>query len=173
MVELIFLFIVARSFTADGNLLQPTGGVNSTPHTSTFLLVFARMFNNVSPDIGSRCKCASSHPCVMRLCVSSLSSGLSSHSSLVSPVFYFIFLNLDFLLFPLPCGCPRSKIPCAFLTMRSLANNAPLTNSACARVSGSVFVGVKWWCWYGDHRARSYVRCAVTVFLHATRDLTG
>ena len=31
---------------------------------------------------------------------------------------------------PLPCGCPRSKIPCALRPMRSLAlwaNNAPLT----------------------------------------------
>ena len=28
--------VVVRSFTADTNLLQPTGGVNSTPHTSHF-----------------------------------------------------------------------------------------------------------------------------------------
>ena len=35
LVELIFFkFVVAGSFTADGNLLQPTVGVNSTPHTS-------------------------------------------------------------------------------------------------------------------------------------------
>ena len=38
LVELMrfFLFVVVGSFTADSNLLQPTGGVNSTPHTSTF-----------------------------------------------------------------------------------------------------------------------------------------
>ena len=29
-------FVVVRSFTVDSNLLQPTGGVNSTPHTSHF-----------------------------------------------------------------------------------------------------------------------------------------
>ena len=28
--------VVVGSFTADSNLLQPTGGVNSTPHTSPF-----------------------------------------------------------------------------------------------------------------------------------------
>ena len=35
MVELIFStkIVVVGSFTADGNLLQPTGGVNSTRHT--------------------------------------------------------------------------------------------------------------------------------------------
>ena len=30
--------VVAGSFTADGNLLQPTGCVNSTSHTSHFLV---------------------------------------------------------------------------------------------------------------------------------------
>ena len=30
--------VVVRSFTADSNLLQPTGCVNSTPHTSHFLV---------------------------------------------------------------------------------------------------------------------------------------
>ena len=32
----IFLFVVARSFRGDGNLLQPTGGVNRTPSHVTF-----------------------------------------------------------------------------------------------------------------------------------------
>ena len=33
----IFLrFVAVRSFTADSCLLQPTGGVNTTPHTSYF-----------------------------------------------------------------------------------------------------------------------------------------
>ena len=31
-------FVVVRSFTTDSNLLQPTEGVNSTPHTSHFLV---------------------------------------------------------------------------------------------------------------------------------------
>ena len=50
-----------------------------------------------------------------------LPSTLSSHSSFVSPIFHFILLNFDFHLFPLPCGCCRSKIPCALRPMRSLA----------------------------------------------------
>ena len=37
-LQRFFKFVVVRSFTADSNLLQPTGGVNSTPHTSHFLL---------------------------------------------------------------------------------------------------------------------------------------
>ena len=33
-----YIYVVVRSFTAESNLLQPTGGVNSTPHTSHFLV---------------------------------------------------------------------------------------------------------------------------------------
>ena len=40
-----FFFVVVRSFTADSNLLQPTGGVNSTPHTSHFLVCHSTHFN--------------------------------------------------------------------------------------------------------------------------------
>ena len=72
-MELIIIFfflkkkVVARSFTADGNLLQPTGSVNRTPHRSHFL-VFVRTHDNVTHDIGSSVS-ASYHPCLMRLCV--------------------------------------------------------------------------------------------------------
>ena len=59
-----FSFVVARSFTADGNLLQPT----EHPHTS-HSLVFLSTHNSVACDIGSRCQCASNHPWVIRLCV--------------------------------------------------------------------------------------------------------
>ena len=31
-----FLFVAVSSFAADSHLLQPTRGVNSTPHTSLF-----------------------------------------------------------------------------------------------------------------------------------------
>ena len=31
-------FVVVKSFTVDSNLLQPTGGVNSTPHMTHFLV---------------------------------------------------------------------------------------------------------------------------------------
>ena len=36
--KVFFLFVAVRSFTADSSLLQPTGGVNTTPHTSHFLV---------------------------------------------------------------------------------------------------------------------------------------
>ena len=38
-------FVVVRSFTADSSLLQPTGGVNSTPHTSHFIALACAHFN--------------------------------------------------------------------------------------------------------------------------------
>ena len=83
----------------------------------TFFLVFACMCNNVSHDIGSRCLCASSHPCVMRLCVWSFFDPLFalficlSHLPLHPPD-----LSLHLL-----CGSVRSKTPCALRPMRSLA----------------------------------------------------
>ena len=55
-----------------------------------------------------------------RACVFDLSSTLASHSSVVSPIFYFILLNFDFYLL-LPCGSVRNKITCALRPMRSLA----------------------------------------------------
>ena len=45
--------VVVGSFTADGNLLQPTGCVNRTPSHVTFFSLTARTFNDVSHDIGS------------------------------------------------------------------------------------------------------------------------
>ena len=53
-------------------------------------------------------------------CVFDLSLTLPSHSSVVSHIFYFILLNIDFR-FRRPCGCCRSKIPCALRPMRSVA----------------------------------------------------
>ena len=35
---IVFKFVVARSFTADGNLLQPTERVNRTPTRHLFLV---------------------------------------------------------------------------------------------------------------------------------------
>ena len=56
LVELIFLkFVVARLFTADGNLLQPTEVWTEHPHTA-HLLVFHYTYFNVAHDIGSRLK---------------------------------------------------------------------------------------------------------------------
>ena len=113
---LFFEVVVVRSFTADSNLLQPTGVWTEHPHTSHFL-VFVRTHDIVSHDIGSRCQCASYHPCVMLLCV----------WSLFDPLFA-LFICLSHLLLHLPdlslhllCGSVRSKTPCALPRMRSLA----------------------------------------------------
>ena len=46
----VFQFVVVGSFIADSNVLQPTGGVNSTPHTSLFSRSPA---HDMSHDIGS------------------------------------------------------------------------------------------------------------------------
>ena len=59
----VFFFVVG-SFTADSNLLQPTGSVSHV----TF---FSFTAHGVSQDIGSSVLCASSHPCV-RVIVCSL-----------------------------------------------------------------------------------------------------
>ena len=47
---------VARSFTADSNLLQPTGVCEQNTLTRHIFLVFLRTHDNVSHDIGSRLK---------------------------------------------------------------------------------------------------------------------
>ena len=60
--------------------------------TRHLFLVFARMCNNLSHDIGSRCKCASCHPCFMRL-----SSTLHFAIFTVSPIFLFILLIFIFI----------------------------------------------------------------------------
>ena len=73
------------------------------PHTSHFL-VFVRTHDNVSHDNGSRCQCASYHPCVTRLCV-------WSH---FDPLFALFMCLPNLLLHPpdlslqLPCGSVRS-----------------------------------------------------------------
>ena len=63
--------------------------------TRHLFLVFVRTHNDVSHDIGSSV-CARHLIHVSCACVFNLSSTLSSHSSFVSPIFYFILLNFDF-----------------------------------------------------------------------------
>ena len=98
----------------------------NTSHVTIFL-VFARMFNDVSHDIGSSvCARHTIHVSCAWLCV----------WSLFDPLFA-LFISLSHLqLHPpdislhLPCGSVRSKIPCALRPMRSLPLwpiNAPLT----------------------------------------------
>ena len=88
----------ARSETVDTRLrLEPREmvqkGLVEHPHTSHYL-VFARMSNDVSHDSGSRCWCASYHPCA---CVFDLSSTLHLALFTVSLIFYFILLIFHFL----------------------------------------------------------------------------
>ena len=64
--------------------------------TRHFFPVYARMCNNLSHDIGSSV-CARHLIHVSCACVFGLSSTLSSHSSFVSSIFYFILLIIDFI----------------------------------------------------------------------------
>ena len=76
-----------------------------------------RTHDNVSHDIGSRCLCASSHPCVMRLCVWPLFySPLCTLHSLSHLLLHPPDLSLHLL-----CGSVRREIPCALPRMKSLA----------------------------------------------------
>ena len=87
--------IVARSFHSWWQSAATNNG--GTQHTShvTFFSVMAHMCNDVPHVMWLKCLCASSHPCVMRLVVCLISLRPSSHSSFVSPIFYFILLNFD------------------------------------------------------------------------------
>ena len=99
------IFFVVRSFTADSNLLQPTGSVNSAPHTSHFLVNShlvtrtcvtqaqvwraQRTFHIISCVIFMRSRCVFDSPRLLTLssscCLSSLlSSCFSSWPSISS-----------------------------------------------------------------------------------------
>ena len=114
--------VVVGSFTSDSNLLQPTGGVNSTPQTSPFFSFTARTHNDVWYHIGSSV-CAR-HPIYVSCVWVIVCSLFDPHFALFRVFLYLPLLLLPepwLLPFPLPCGCPRSKIPCALRPMRSLA----------------------------------------------------
>ena len=66
------------------------------PLNTSHFLVFARTCNNLSHDIGSSV-CARHLIHVSCACVFVLSSTSTSHSSFVSPIFYFILLIFYFL----------------------------------------------------------------------------
>ena len=88
-------FVVVGSFTADGNLLQPTGSENSTPHTSAFSRSQRALVMMCHTTL-AQCLCASSHPCVMRLsdCLFSLRSSFCSLHCL-SPYLPLLLLLLE------------------------------------------------------------------------------
>ena len=67
MFFFVLLFVAVRSFTADSSLLQPTRGVNSTPHTSHFLVFLRTYYTHMR---GSSLASAHHIPCVilMRSC---------------------------------------------------------------------------------------------------------
>ena len=98
-----FKFVVVRSFTADSNLLLPTGSVNRTPSHVTFLVFHSTHFN-VARDIGSRCLARTSsmyhpHDVVVLILFDSPLCTLHRLS-------HFSFHSSDLLLH-LPCGLVR------------------------------------------------------------------
>ena len=101
-VTLWQFFVVVRSFTADSNLLQPTESVNTTPHTSHFL-VFHRTHFNVTSTLaqGSRCVARTSymshpHALMMWLFLTLCDSHFYSLLSTFSLIFLFILLFFTF-----------------------------------------------------------------------------
>ena len=116
-------FVVVRSFTADSNLLQPTGGVNTTPHTSHFLVLHNTHFNVTSTlaQVWGAQRTFHVIACVifMRSCCV-----LDSPRLLHFPLFAVYLLSYRPVFPPghqlhLPrCG---GQIPCALQLMRTLA----------------------------------------------------
>ena len=112
----IFKFVVVKSFTADSNLLQPTGGWTKHPHTSHFLALACAHFN-VARDIGSRClaritSCHHAFICAFDLILFDplfCTLHCLSHLPFHSPV-----LHLQ-----LPCGLLRWEVSCVLPRMRS------------------------------------------------------
>ena len=67
----------------------------STVHITRHFFVFARTYGNLLHDISWKV-CARHLIHVSCVCVFTLSSTFSPHSSFVSPIFHFIFVNFDF-----------------------------------------------------------------------------
>ena len=112
-----FFFVVVRSFTADSNLLQPTVCVNSTPHTSHFLVDQTR--TRVAQVV--TLACAPHNPCVifMRSCCVFDSLRLLHFLLLVVHLLsYRLVFPLGHQLCLARCG---GQIPCALQLMRTLA----------------------------------------------------
>ena len=72
--KIFYRFVAVKSFTADSSLLQPTEGVNTTPHTVHFPQLFTFMRVHAWLKFGS----ALTHPCMvicaLLLCVSLIAS---------------------------------------------------------------------------------------------------
>ena len=123
----IFLICCSQIvYTADDNLLQTTGWVNNTPHTSHFL-VFLCTHNSVAHDIGSRCvahvipSMSHAHRVVVLILFDSPLCTLHSLSHLL--------LHPPDLHLHIPCGSVRREVPCALPRKPdSFVYNATLTS---------------------------------------------
>ena len=113
-------FVVVRSFTGDGNLLQPTGGVNSTHHTSHFLVDLHLMTRTRAAQV------------VSLACAPHISSVIFMRSCCVfdSPRLHHFPLFAVYLLSYRPVFPPghqlhlprcEGQIPCALQPVRTLA----------------------------------------------------
>ena len=91
----IFLFVAVRSFTADSSLLQPTGGVNTTPHTSYFLTDYTHMRGSrlKSCVCRARITCHDSSSCAPVFFLT-----LFDYSTFLSLLTIFSLIVLSFLL---------------------------------------------------------------------------
>ena len=86
-------FVAVRSFTAESSLLQPTGGVNNTPHTSIF---HSELHAHAWLKFGSAL--IPSHPCFMRIVVVVSDCSLFDDSTFLSFLTIFSLITLSFLL---------------------------------------------------------------------------
>ena len=85
-------FVAVRPFTADSSLLQPTGCVNTTPHTSNFRTnLHAHAFKFGSALVPS-------HPCFMRIVVVASDCSLFDNSIFLFFLTVFSLITLSFLL---------------------------------------------------------------------------
>ena len=108
----IFLLVVLRSFTADSNLLQPTGCVNRTPSHDTFFPCFTAhiSMSHVTLAQGVLRTSSMCHPHVVVVLI----LFVDFHSALFTVSLIFLFILLFFILififiFHVNCALPRMR----------------------------------------------------------------
>ena len=90
--------------------------VNSTPHTSPFSRALVMICHTTLVQVFVRVIPSMCHAPWVIVC-----SLFDPHFALFICLFHLPLHPPELLPFPLPCGCVRSKIPCALRPMRSLA----------------------------------------------------